>query len=78
MPFEKKLLEAVTSFVGDLPDGSALYVQEGRTRIWSTHPAAKKWPNAFREVEATDTYNEPHPEPPVEQATAAPGEKRGR
>jgi hypothetical protein len=77
MPADKKLLEAVTSFAGGLPDGSTLYVQEGRTRIWSTHPAAKKWPDAFREVGPTDTYNESRLEPSVEQATAAPGEKRG-
>lgn len=35
----------------------------------SSHPAVKKWPEMFGQVEILH---------PVEQATAAPGEERGR
>lgn len=69
----RSILEAASSFTGALPDGTIFSAVMGRTRIWSSHPAAKKWPQHFREVTVTDTYRTD----PIEQATAAPGEKRG-
>lgn len=79
MPVEKRtMLEAASSFTGALPDGSSFSAVMGRTRVWSSHPAASKWPQHFREIAVTDTYrNDPPVDPPIEQATAAPGEKRG-
>ena len=72
------ILEAASSFTGALPDGTSFSAVAGRTRIWSSHPAARKWPQHFRDIAVTDTYrNDPiEDEPPIEQATAAPGEKR--
>lgn len=71
----RTILEAANSFTGALSDGTIFSAVMGRTRIWSTHPAAKKWPQHFREVTITDHHrSDPAP---IEQATAAPGEKRG-
>jgi hypothetical protein len=72
----RTILEAASSFTGALSDGTSFSAVAGRTRIWSSHPAAKKWPQHFREVTITDAHRtDPHPA--IEQATAAPGEKRG-
>ena len=71
---DKRMLVAKESFSGRLPDGSTFFGYKGRTRIWNTHPAAHLWADKFEELAVTDTYRET---PEVEQATAAPGEKRG-
>lgn len=70
----KTMLVAKESFRGGLPDGEDFTAVAGRTRIWADHAAAKLWPHLFEPVIVT------HDSPdaaPVEQATAAPGEKRG-
>ena len=64
---------ALDSFVGAV-DGETLRITKGEL-FETNHPAVKKWPELFGPV----TF--PHPtrrsEPVIEQATAAPGEKRG-
>jgi len=44
---------------------------KGQTRVRADHPAAKANPQYFERVDLSLTYE-------VEQATARPGEKRGR
>lgn len=53
------------SFVGDLGKG-AMQFRQGDL-IAADHPAVKKWPHLFRRDDS----------PIIEQATAAPGERRG-
>ena len=55
------------SFVGRLDADTEFIGLEGRTKVRSDHPAVKKWPEFF----------EPLKIDVIEQATAAPGEKRG-
>jgi hypothetical protein len=66
---ERHLLVATESFTGAL-NGEIFSAAKDRTRIWSDHPAAKRWPQHFKELFATHSAA-------VEQATAAPGEQRG-
>ena len=73
---ERTLLIATTSFWTSLPDGTSFVVLDGRTMLWSDHPTARDNPGSFKPV--TSTYETPgYVEPRIEQATAAPGEKRG-
>lgn len=55
------------SFVGSV-DGVDVIFRAGDS-VAATHPAVKKWPHMFGERTVTH-------EAAVEQATAAPGEKR--
>jgi len=55
-------------FVGDYGKGSMAF--PAGERFVGDHPAIKKWPQLFRTEIAEDRQ-------PIEQATAAPGEKRG-
>jgi hypothetical protein len=70
---ERALMIATSSFWTAQPDGTPFVVQDGRTMLWSDHPAVRDNPHYFRVVTATYEI-----EPRIEQATAAPGEKRGR
>ena len=63
------MLVAAESFVGVLPSGADFVGTMNVTRVRSTDAAAKLWPHLFKPLEVS--Y------PDVEQATAAPGEKRG-
>jgi hypothetical protein len=63
---DPQIVMALTSFVG--LDGAVII--EGDLYA-SDHPAVKKWPDLFKPIAARTA------EPRVEQATAAPGEKRG-
>lgn len=56
-------------FVGDYGKGATSFPQGDR--FDASHPAVKKWPQLFRPEIARDELR-------VEQATAAPGEKRGK
>ncbi len=56
------------SFVGSV-NGADVIFREGDS-VAANHPAVKKWPQMFAERTVT------HESAPVEQATAAPGEKR--
>jgi len=62
----KDQLIVLHSFVGNI-DGADVIFRAGET-IDATHKAVKKWPDFFGEPKATQHT--------VEQATAAPGEKR--
>lgn len=55
---------ALESFVGRIDKGDVV-VRKG-DKLPTNHPAVKKWPQLFSRDD----------EPPVEQATAAPGERR--
>ena len=71
---ERSLFVAITSGVTAMP-GSTLVVRRGDT-FWSDHPAVKRNPDWFKPF--SPTYETPgYKESLVEQATAAPGEKRG-
>lgn len=73
---ERVLLVAAESFHGAMPDGSIFLGRKGETIIWSDHPIAKTYPAWFTPL--TATHETPgDAEPRIEQATAAPGEKRG-
>lgn len=63
------MLVAAESFVGVLPSGGDFVGHKDVTRVRSSDTAAKLWPDLFKPLEVS--Y------PAVEQATAAPGEKRG-
>jgi hypothetical protein len=72
---ERALLVAITSGVTAMPDAPHLVVRQGDT-FWSDHPAVKRNPDWFAPF--TPTHETPgSTEPRIEQATAAPGEKRG-
>jgi hypothetical protein len=62
-----QMLVAAQSFVGEL-DGQDFVARQGITRVRADSAAARKWPKMFRTMDST--Y------PDVEQATAAPGERR--
>ncbi len=57
------------TFLGTLDDGTFVELHEGEV-IDPDDPALKKWPERFKPFI-------PRVRPLVEQATAAPGEKRG-
>ena len=65
------LLVALVSFDGGLGD-LVLRVHKGDL-IEAGHPAVKKWPDLFGPVDVRFRAAEPR----IEQATAAPGQKRG-
>lgn len=62
-------LVANQSAVATYPDGSDIALKENITRVRADSDAAKLWPALFKPL-STSYYE-------VEQATAAPGEKRG-
>jgi hypothetical protein len=64
-----QVMAALSSFDGSV-DGIVLRVRAGDL-FASSDPAVKKWPTMFGPVTIRETS------PRVEQATAAPGEKRG-
>jgi hypothetical protein len=61
------------SFDG-LVGGQTIHFRRGMP-IEADHPAVKKWPDKFRPIHLP--YPVRRAEARVEQATAAPGEKRG-
>jgi hypothetical protein len=61
------ILVASESFSGEMADGTAFAAQNGVTRVRASHPAVKRWPDYFKPI---DVHYD------VEQATAAPGERR--
>ena len=66
------VLVVLDSFVGEV-GGEEIYFRRGEL-IERSHPAVKKWPSLFGPVAFVHPVK---PEPRIEQATAAPGEKRG-
>jgi hypothetical protein len=66
-----QILEATESFATD-DFGERITVHQGITRVTADHELAKRFPQYFRPVEEGLTY------PPVEAATANPGEIRAR
>jgi hypothetical protein len=68
------ILQALTSLSGEV-DGAVVNISSGDL-IDADHPAVRKWPTSFGPV--TVLHRSPVRESAVEQATAAPGEKRGR
>lgn len=60
-------LVVLQSFVGKV-DGADIQFRQGES-IEPSHPAVKKWPHFFGPSNVRHDH--------VEQATAAPGEKRG-
>ena len=65
------VLEAKTSFTATV-DGARIDIHAG-DRIDADHPAVRKWPDFFGPL----LIQHRSPAGKVEQATAAPGEKRG-
>jgi hypothetical protein len=65
---ESDSLVVLESFVGRVGDDERMFRRGDLVRAGD--PAVKKWPQSFGPPEFLN-------EPPVEQATAAPGEKRG-
>lgn len=61
-----KVMVAKDSYATDI-DGVPYVVEKGRTRVDESHPLVRGYPEAWEEM--TLTYE-------VEQATAAPAEKR--
>jgi hypothetical protein len=55
-------------------DGEPIVVTANQTRVRSNHPLVKANPGYFRSADDSATYEDED----VEQATAAPGERRGR
>jgi hypothetical protein len=68
------LLRVTAAFVGSV-DGEEIQFVYGEL-ISADHPAVKKWPDAFGPLTLPYPVNR-KAEPRIEQATAAPGEKRG-
>ena len=66
---DPQIMAALTSFVGAI-GGTDTTIRKGDLFL-SDHEAVRRWPHLFRAVEVRRT------EPVIEQATAAPGEKRG-
>ncbi len=52
-------------------DGSPVMIQKGHTRVRQGHQLLKRYPEMFEPIDLFVHYD-------VEQATAAPGEKRGQ
>ena len=63
-------LIVLQSFIGKVKDGDEDRVFREGENIRANDPAVKKWPAMFGEPRYMH-------DKPVEQATAAPGEKRG-
>jgi hypothetical protein len=72
MATKDTILQVKTSFSATL-DGGPVFFRAGEL-IDADHPAVKKWPQYFGPA---NVDHRSKPEPKVEQATAAPGEKRG-
>jgi len=71
MPTKKttgEIFIAIDSFVGVLPSGNDFIATKNTTRVREGHEALKLWPDLFKPI---DVHYE------VEDATAAPGSKRG-
>jgi hypothetical protein len=68
---EPNIVRATEAFIGEA-DGETLRVVKGDL-FESAHPAVRKWPHLFEPI----LIRYPIKSPKVEQATAAPGEKRG-
>lgn len=66
-PDKSETLIALVSFTGRVDGEDRVFLQGEPVR--ASDPAAKKWPHLFGQQRI---YNEPR----IEQATAAPGEKR--
>lgn len=67
MAKEEKFMVVTESFAGDLDDGSPIVLNQGQIRN-ADDPVVKKFKMYFKPLSSL----------PVEQATAAPGEKRQR
>ena len=65
-----EILVAKDSFAAHV-DGETLVVRKGVTRVRKGHPLLKGREELFEPIDRKVDYD-------VEQATAAPGEKRGR
>lgn len=61
-------LVALQSFVGRIGDADVIF--KAGDSVAANSPAVKKWPHLFGPTTRDS-------EPKIEQATAAPGEKRG-
>lgn len=68
MAKESDTVEALESFVGNI-GGTDIFFRKGDL-VKADNTAVKKWPHLFGGVTLRH-------EPAIEQATAAPGEKRG-
>ena len=73
---EPNILAVLQSFVGEV-DGVQVHFQKGDL-VDADYEAATKWPAMFGPAQVRFSSKPAKPEPKVEQATAAPGEKRGR
>jgi hypothetical protein len=73
MAKEPERVRALFTFRGGL-DGKDVFVTVGEL-YWADDPEPKKWPDFFGPIVMRHPR---HDEAPVEQATAAPGEKRAR
>jgi hypothetical protein len=69
---DPKHMVVLQSFVGNV-DGADLIFPAGES-IPADHKAVKKWPHLFGPMPDTVSRYDA----PVEKATAAPGEKRGK
>ena len=67
---EADVYVAKESFAWSGPDGENYQVHKGRTRVRAGHPLLAANPGYFELADVTVHYD-------IEQATAAPGEKRG-
>jgi hypothetical protein len=72
MAMKDTILQVKTSFSATL-DGGPVFFRAGEL-IDADHPAVKKWPQYFGPA----TVAHRSASPAIEQATAAPGEKRAR
>lgn len=70
---KEAVLQVTTSFHATV-GGEQMFFRAGDL-VDADHPAVKKWPGYFGEPKVTHRVKS---EPVVEQATAAPGQKRGR
>lgn len=74
-----RVVYATTTVALPMPEGSQVVVHKGQ-HWWAEDPVVKTHPGLFADDPRYGlTYTVPPPEmaePPVEQATAAPGEKR--
>lgn len=68
---EPALMIATSNFTGGI-GGRNITIREGMI-FRADDQAVQTWPYAFRPI----VVHESNPEPKVESATAAPGEKRG-
>lgn len=73
---DRVLLVCSQSFDGGLDDGTSFKGVRDKVRVWSDHPAARKWPQFFEPITVTHESPRRVDPPKVEAATAAPGEVR--